>query len=93
MHGRADCAAPHRRVAAPFMAGDQQQQPVPTSNGTRQRVIDRAPGLIQAHPVKIDGAVGRNRSFAQPLVPAAVKRSPVSLLRRRGRPRRKPDPF
>jgi len=68
-----DPAALHRRLASAVMAGDQEQEPVAAPDRLLERAVDRAPGGIQRHSVKVEHAIGFDRPAPQPAVPAAIE--------------------
>jgi hypothetical protein len=56
--GGADLAALDRRIARTVMPGDQQDHAVASRDRLLQAAIDRLPGTVERHPVKIERAVG-----------------------------------
>jgi len=58
MHGGADLASLHRWLPDAVVAGDQKQHPVAPCGCQLQRAIDRTPGAVEIHAVKIEGAIG-----------------------------------
>ena len=73
MDRRADRTAPDRRLAGALMASDQQDDALTLSDRPIQRAVDRAPGAVERHAVKIDRPVGRDGAAAEAPVPASVK--------------------
>lgn len=73
MDGGADAPALDRRSAGAVMAGDEQQDPLAGGDRPFERAIDRLPGGVEAHPVEVENAVGRDGAAGEALVPAAVK--------------------
>ena len=73
MDGSTDRAAPDRRLARAFVAGDQEQNAIARRNGLLERSVDRPPCRVEVHSVQVDDAVGLDASAAEPAVPAAVQ--------------------
>jgi len=69
MHRRADLAALHGRLAPSMMASDKQDHPVAASDGLFQAVIDRGPGPIEIHAMKVEDPVRLKVAAADALVP------------------------
>ena len=90
VHRSADRSAPDRRFPRALMAGDEQHKPVAAQNRLLERPVDRTPGAIEAHPVKVDDAVGLNASTAEASVPASVERGSDAPRLRRSRGRGRP---
>ena len=74
MDGGPDGAPPHRKLAGSLVPGDQQQEALASRYCPVERSIDCPPRTIEAHSMKIDDAVGLDRSIAQAPIPAAVER-------------------
>lgn len=70
---RTDPAPHQRRVAATFMAGNQQDDPVSLGNRPIQRPIDRFPRPVEAVTMQVEDAVGLHTPRCQPAIPAAVQ--------------------
>src|SRR4249919_2909194 len=73
MNGSADATALNGRIARPMMARHQQHDPIAARDRVFECPVDRCPGGVEIHTVKIEHPVGLHRSTAQPLVPAAVE--------------------
>jgi hypothetical protein len=73
VHRRPDRSAPDRRLARAVMAGDEEHQPLSPRNRLVERSIDRTPGTVEAHPVKVDDMVRSDRPAAEPAIPATVE--------------------
>ena len=74
VNGRSDAASLDRRIARPMMAGDEQYDPVPARDRLLQAAVDRIPGRVEVHAVKVEHAIGLNGSAPQLLVPTTVER-------------------
>ena len=70
-----DTPALDRRLLGPMVAGNHQDQPVTARNRLVQAAIDRCPGRVEVHSMKIENSVGFDRAAAESLVPAAIERS------------------
>lgn len=79
-------SAADRRLARAVMAGDQEHDPLAPRDRLLECAVNRLPGSIEAHPVKVDDAVGFDGAAAQPPVPAAVEGGPGTATLRRHRP-------
>ena len=75
VNGGANSAALDRRFTGTVMAGDQQQYSITPSNGLFKASIDRCPGRIQVHPMKIEHPIRFDRAASESLVPATVERA------------------
>lgn len=73
VHGRANSAPFERRLALPFMAGNQEQNPIAARNRALQRPIDRFPGAIEAVAVQVERPVGLDLAGLQAPVPSAIE--------------------
>ena len=73
--GGPDSAALDRRVAGSVMAGDQQEDALPSPDRLFDVAVDGGPGAIQIEAVKIDHAVWFDCPAAQSFVPGPVQRS------------------
>jgi hypothetical protein len=73
MDGSTDRAAPDRRLAGAFVAGNEEHDAIARRNRMIERAVDRAPCRIEAHSVQVDDAVGLDAPAAKPAVPAAVQ--------------------
>ena len=97
VNGGTNSAALQRWIAAPLVAGDQQQNPVTGSNSAIQRMVDGGPGSIQSMAVEIEHPVRLDPPGAEAAVPAAVecRRMQVfgTLWRYCCRPRRRHPAF
>ena len=71
---RPDPPALERRIALPFMAGDQQQYPLTPADRAFERLVDGQPCLIKAHAVEVENPLGIDPPGAQPPVPPPVQR-------------------
>ena len=91
VHGRPDFAPLHGRFTRPMMAGDQQQDAFTAVNGLIQPPIDCIPCAVEAHPVKIEHAIGLDVAGSQPAVPTSVQRHAVVRLGPRRGGLRKPN--
>lgn len=60
MDGCADRAATHRRLAGTLMTGDQEKDALARADRIVERRIDRLPGALEVHPMKVDDAVGND---------------------------------
>ena len=69
-----DGAPTDRLIAGALVPGDQQQEAVAARDCPIQRSIDCPPGTIEAHSMKVDNAIGLDRSVSQAPIPAAVER-------------------
>ena len=74
VHRGPDPAAPDRRLAGAFVAGDQQKQPVAGGDRSFEPAVDRIPCLIEVQPVKVENAVWLDISRPKPPVPAGIER-------------------
>jgi hypothetical protein len=74
MNGRANAASSDGRVTRPVMTGDQENKTVARHDRPVELVVDRLPGALERHAMKIDDTVGLQCPGAQFLVPAAVER-------------------
>ena len=63
----------NRRIARAMMAGDQQDDAVAAPDRLLETAIDRGPGHVEVHAVKVEYAVRFDRAAAEPLVPAAIE--------------------
>lgn len=72
--GGANPAAFQRRVALPFMTGDEQQDSLVCRNCALQRAVNGFPGSIQVVAMKINDLIGFDATAAQSPVPSAVER-------------------
>ena len=72
--GRPNAASLNRRLAGTVMAGDQQDQALAGRDSIGKRAVDRLPGLVQIHPVKVDDPVRARVSRPQPAIPPAIER-------------------
>ena len=88
MDRRPDRPAADGRIAWPVMAGDEQHDAVIPSNRLLKTAVYSAPCAVQAHPMKVENAVGLDRAVAQSPIPAAVEglAGRWSLLPRFGAP-------
>jgi len=82
---RTDPAALERRVALPFMAGNQQQHAVPARNRPLQRPVDRFPCPVQAVAVEVEGAVRVGLAGSKPSIPTPVEGRALKVGRPSGR--------
>ena len=62
------------------MPGDEENDAVSARNCLLKRPVDCAPGAVESHSVKIDGAIWLESAAAKLAVPGSVERSPESLL-------------
>jgi hypothetical protein len=74
MHGGADPSSRHRRLAAPFVTGNEQKHAVAGGNRLLQREIDRGPCTIEVVAMEIEHSIGLDAPAAKAPVPAPVKR-------------------
>ena len=74
MNGRANAAAGDGRITRSMMTGDQEDDTVSRRNRAIELVVDRLPGAVERHAMKVDDTVGLQCPRAQLLVPAAVER-------------------
>ena len=58
VNGGANPAAFDRRIAAPTMSGDEEDDARATSNRAFEDMVDRAPCSIETHAMKIQGHIG-----------------------------------
>jgi hypothetical protein len=72
----ADAPALDRRFARPMMAGNEQDDTVAGVNRLIENAVDRAPRIVECHPVQIEHPIGLGRARAKPPVPARVERIP-----------------
>ena len=91
MHGSADLASSHRRLAGALMTRDQQDDSLATGKGALQSLVDRPPGAVQIHSMKVEDSVGFDRTRAKSLVPAAVQGRPDPGARNRCRRLHRPS--
>lgn len=80
MHGRPDFSSLHGRFAWAMMAGDQQQDSLTAVNRPIESPIDCIPCAIEAHPMKIEHAIGLDIAGSQTAVPSSVQRHAVVRL-------------
>lgn len=57
-----------------MVAGHKNDEPIAMRDRLLQRPVDRSPGALEAHSVKVDDAVGNDGPAAKAIVPAAVER-------------------
>ena len=69
-----DGASTDRLIAGALVSRDQQHDALAARDCPVQRSIDCPPGTIEAHPMKVDNAIGLDRSVSQALIPTAVER-------------------
>ena len=79
MHRSADLPALNGRLANALVTRDQQQHPIAARDRLFQPTIDRAPGGVEIHPVKIEDPVGLDIARSQPPVPAPIQRHPMVM--------------
>jgi hypothetical protein len=72
----ADAPALDRRFARPMMAGNEQDDTVAGVNRLIENAVDRAPRIVECHPVQIEHPIGLGRARAKPPVPACVEGIP-----------------
>ena len=60
-----DGAAPNRRLAGPMVAGNQEKDSLALRDRMFQVPVDRAPGAIERHSVKVDDPVRFARSLPE----------------------------
>ena len=70
---RADPSALNGRIPATMMPGYQQDDAVPGRNCLFERTVDRSPGGVEVHAMKVESTVGHDRTGAQLLVPTAIE--------------------
>jgi len=58
MDGSSNATALDRRIAGAMVTSDQQNDPFSSSNRPLEAAVDRRPGLVEIHAVKIEHAVG-----------------------------------
>lgn len=73
MHGGADPPPRHRRFAAPFVTGDEQEQAVASGNRPLQREVDRDPCAIEVVAMQVEYPVGLYPPAAKAPIPAPVE--------------------
>jgi hypothetical protein len=69
-----DLAALHRRLAGSMMTCHQEQDPVAMRDRLLERSVDRPPGGVKRHTVKVQSAVGLDGPRSKPAIPASVER-------------------
>ena len=69
----ADRSAADRRLARAMMTGDQEQHAFVARDRLLQRAVDGTPRTVEAHPVKVDNAIGLDSAAAEAPVPIAVE--------------------
>lgn len=74
VHGRSDPASLNRRLAPPFMAGDQKHRTVSGVDRPFEAPVDRAPRLVQVETVQIEHPVRLDRARPKPAVPGRIQR-------------------
>lgn len=74
VNGSPDPAALDWWLTATVMSRDQQHDAIAARNRLGEPAVDRGPGSVEIHPVKIEHAVRLDRAAAQLSVPAAVER-------------------
>lgn len=74
MHRRPNSPSLNRRLTRPLVTGDQQNDPLATTDRALQRMVNRRPSAVEVHSVQIEDPVGLYRAAAQLLVPATVQR-------------------
>jgi hypothetical protein len=67
---RSDSSSLDGWVAGAVMSGDQQQHAISAVDRRFERAVDRTPGLVEAHAVQVEDAVGLDGARAEPPVPA-----------------------
>ena len=76
-----------RRLAGPMMAGDEQHDAVAARDRLLERAVDRAPGAVEVHAVKVEDAVGLDSAASAAAGPSCRRASFRALARRwRGAP-------
>jgi hypothetical protein len=73
MHRSTDRTAPDRRLSGALMTGNQQDNPLSVGDRLIERSVDCAPGAVESHSVKVDDAIGSDRTAAETPVPAPVE--------------------
>jgi hypothetical protein len=87
--GSADRAPADRHFPCPLMPGDEQHYTLTASDRLVQGAVDRPPGAVQAHPVKVDHPIRLDGTACKTAIPAAVERGAKFSMRARCRPRRR----
>ena len=72
--GGANASTLDRRLAGPVVTRDQENYAIDPDDRLVETAIDRRPGGIKVHPVKVDDPIRNDRAAAQLLVPTAVER-------------------
>lgn len=75
MHGSANLATLHRRLASTGVAGDQQNHPVASRNSLFQHLIDRLPGAVEAMSMKVERTIDGDVARPQASVPMTIERA------------------
>jgi len=92
-----DSATLDRRFARPVVAGNQENDAIASADRLIECVIDRAPSLVEVHPMQVDDAVWVDSAGTQASVPCTVQRGPelgpAWNSRRREMPMKHPDRF
>lgn len=70
---RANPAALDRRLAGTMVSGNEQYHALTAGDRLIETAVDRCPGAVQIHPVKIDDSIRHHGAAAQLLVPASVE--------------------
>jgi hypothetical protein len=83
VHRSPDLSALDRWLARPMMAGDQEHHSLASSDCPIEDMIDRVPGAIQGHAVKVQDSVRFDVAGPELLVPTAIERSRMMLRVRR----------
>ena len=68
-----DPAALDWRIALTVMSGDQKQQPVAASDRLFEAAVDCPPRGVESHAMKVEHAIGLDRSAAKPVVPSGIE--------------------
>ena len=58
VNGSTNAAALHRRIARPVVTGDEEHDAIAARNRLLEAAVDRCPGRIEIHPVKVEHEVG-----------------------------------
>jgi hypothetical protein len=83
MNGCPDLAPLHGRLAGAMVTRDQQQDAISAVDRLIETAIDRVPGAVESHSVKVQCAIGLDIARSEAPVPSPVERHAVVRLSRR----------
>jgi hypothetical protein len=73
VNGGPDAASLDGRSPVAMVPRDQQQHSIAPCDCFFERSVDRPPGAVEGHPVKVEDPVGLDGATTQPLVPSGIE--------------------